>query len=668
VVNQALFGYDDGHRLLVSSTKLSLPAISDLLPLSDLVSGFDLSRHMGYWTGLPLTELRLYALLKTWPAPEMPRPGCVWTHALFIDFDSLALIDDLGSVARLARRPSREFGTDAYSRPLKLSVHSDADFLGLETEPAHLLALVRAVYSPKPPYKVAAELGELDNAVFALWSQQWPRLRQMFTFRTSSTPLDLRMQRRRFSLLTLPVSDPIARAHVESHESVRSWENAVIQDLANPNVTQFREFLWKFGGDVRQGRLRFRNLAQWFVKTRSAQLVGQDMHSVLDDLTRVLPDLEDGQTLKLCLVSIDQRTGALIPPRDPLSIVEFYIEHTSLESLPELPNETFEAIWHHWQSRSREIFVLAESAISGSSELVERILGRLSQLIDRESALSQTVDFPSLRRELVRRNPEILDSRSVTLVPVAELITSLEVLDPTSDLFRRVVSRLLAIDDSTLSDMVLRSIPDQILAIVAHSLEAQETPNSITPADAWKTLISRESHRFIQDGFLEGTRSTRAMAQFAALLGYESEAVSRFGARPWVNALFRAKDDVAGEDRKVFLSFLLGMALRDSKRGHELLLEMSFDSVHEQLRRGALPKQAFARFESLLPNVESWQQWDTCLRLRIAVVRAFVEHDLDPFSFKRLTVNYWLQEELNMLASRSGKGRKFLKKVEAPSD
>ena len=76
-VHQCLFGYDDGHRMLSSSLPLSRAGSSLLLLLSDLEPGIQLGHVDSYWTGLPVATDKVYALLRTWAAPEMPRPGCV---------------------------------------------------------------------------------------------------------------------------------------------------------------------------------------------------------------------------------------------------------------------------------------------------------------------------------------------------------------------------------------------------------------------------------------------------------------------------------------------------------------------------------------------------------------------------------------------------------------
>jgi hypothetical protein len=82
-VDQALFGYSDGHHLLASSLRFGPRELERLLILSDIASNAASAGADGYWTGVPLADSEKYAFMRTWPAPEMSRPGCVWTHVIF---------------------------------------------------------------------------------------------------------------------------------------------------------------------------------------------------------------------------------------------------------------------------------------------------------------------------------------------------------------------------------------------------------------------------------------------------------------------------------------------------------------------------------------------------------------------------------------------------------
>src|ERR1700688_4673813 len=97
-IEHCLFGYEDGHRLLASSMLLGSEVTSELTLLSDLAPGAHFGSSDGYWTGIPLPQLQRYALMRTWPAPEMPRPGCVWTHVLLVE---TSLFEDVSSLSRL---------------------------------------------------------------------------------------------------------------------------------------------------------------------------------------------------------------------------------------------------------------------------------------------------------------------------------------------------------------------------------------------------------------------------------------------------------------------------------------------------------------------------------------------------------------------------------------
>lgn len=104
-IEQALFGYSNGHRLLGSSIKLSTPSLRLMEMLSDL-SGNDTSKDFdGYYTGCWLADDDYYAICKTWYATEMPRPGCAWTHALFLDCKTYATDANI-PIDQLFQRPS----------------------------------------------------------------------------------------------------------------------------------------------------------------------------------------------------------------------------------------------------------------------------------------------------------------------------------------------------------------------------------------------------------------------------------------------------------------------------------------------------------------------------------------------------------------------------------
>ena len=123
--HQALHGYSEGHRLLASSTSLAAIDTRTMLVLSDLSGPGASIGDEGYLTGYPLPDAGLYALARTWLATEMPRPGCVWTHTILIDFADLASLSSPAVLLRLFIKPDSLDNLFAFRK--SVAVDSEAD-------------------------------------------------------------------------------------------------------------------------------------------------------------------------------------------------------------------------------------------------------------------------------------------------------------------------------------------------------------------------------------------------------------------------------------------------------------------------------------------------------------------------------------------------------------
>src|ERR1700722_18657090 len=118
VVGQTLHGYSDGHRLIAASAvDVTSRDAKTMLVMSDASGPSTRTSSLGYLTGYPLVESGLYALARTWSAPEMPRPGCVWTHTLLIDFSDLAVLTSMSELLGAFRRPGSGMD-EAFGKPI----------------------------------------------------------------------------------------------------------------------------------------------------------------------------------------------------------------------------------------------------------------------------------------------------------------------------------------------------------------------------------------------------------------------------------------------------------------------------------------------------------------------------------------------------------------------
>ena len=185
-INQAIHGYRDGHRLLSSSSPLSADASRAMLVLSDMSGpsmqpGFD-----EYLTGYPLPGSEFFVLAKTWYAPEMQRPGCVWTHSLLILRAQVSNVTT-ASLLEMFRRPQLEGVEKAAATPIVLGDYAVGESRGGFSDRAIAAALVGAVLGQPRPVIVAVDTaGQLEAVMLRLWEELWPAERARFSFCTGA--------------------------------------------------------------------------------------------------------------------------------------------------------------------------------------------------------------------------------------------------------------------------------------------------------------------------------------------------------------------------------------------------------------------------------------------------------------------------------------------------
>lgn len=193
-IEQILHGYADGHRLLAGSVDLPRQAKYLMLGLSDMSGRSMVPGFEEYLTGYPLPDAGLYAFARTWYAPEMERPGCVWTHTLLIGESDLGSIRNLGDLCRLFRQPTKGGGGNGDEYLLSLEYvecgHDTPVAPGMEH---HLAFALLGLYgAPDLPFFHPVEDSlQLEDMLLALWSQQWPSLR--FAFRFCSGAIGVRV-------------------------------------------------------------------------------------------------------------------------------------------------------------------------------------------------------------------------------------------------------------------------------------------------------------------------------------------------------------------------------------------------------------------------------------------------------------------------------------------
>ena len=158
-----------------------------MLVLSDMSGpamqpGFD-----EYLTGLSAAGQRSYFVFaKTWYAPEMQRPGCVWTHSLLLSREQVSQASASSLVSKF-RRPQQEGVESVAMTPIELEGAVDAAKVDGFADPPAAAALVGAVLGQARPVIVTVENSDqLELAFLRLWEELWPAARGRFSFCTGA--------------------------------------------------------------------------------------------------------------------------------------------------------------------------------------------------------------------------------------------------------------------------------------------------------------------------------------------------------------------------------------------------------------------------------------------------------------------------------------------------
>ena len=237
-IDQLVFGYEEGHRLLGGSTTIPATALAVLLGATDAPVESSTDRLV---TGVPLDSIARYALCFTWNAPELPRPGAVWSHVLLLELRHFESPGIVGLLRKLARRPEPR-GLGYYSTRLDLgSEGAPGEARSLCCSLDLIEAIATAVYGDGGPVVVHKNLADSEDALFAIWEAQWPKLRSRFEFRTRESA---RASSSRGVVVARRVQGMMRHATVPQRTA---WIAALAESIAEQQASPLHDFLRMFG-------------------------------------------------------------------------------------------------------------------------------------------------------------------------------------------------------------------------------------------------------------------------------------------------------------------------------------------------------------------------------------------------------------------------------------
>ena len=632
VLHQALHGYSDGHRLLACFRALPRDAQRIMLALSDAAGSGSPEGFDSYLTAYPLRSAEMFALARTWSAPEMPRPGCVWTHTLILDVGDLALLESAGALAPLFRRPSAS--VDGYDTPL--SAKPGPGPLLDEDSRAIAPRVIEALYegSPSGPVVVAAQRSDdVETLFLALWDQQWDEQRASFTLSTGSIAprlldgVPFRLQaspaaeaRRMWRKAKAPVVEFSSTQKV-SDEMARWAREAA--DALGGQPSPLRRFVHDIGRRLPADAAYFRPLVSAYIDCNRHQ--GPKLvRSLIESAAGAFPEADQGIALKVALFGVPQDAYASRIPATEEDVVPALAASDHAEAFPPEPLQ-IEPRAAGWWAECRDYAAVARIADRPVASLREAFLTGVARALSVADIHRFLADYRPADAALVVRQSGFASRPDHWTCPPEVQVRMAEIVREAHGTLQMelspVIRASLAAHADSAAPILGEAAGDQALLAVMAWLGQTGDIDGVGPK--WRAALGARPGQLM--GWLSSEENPGPWSLWlaATILDPEASVVREAGVGPWLRHL-PLGDRLPAPNRHQLHAFVLGVGLLDATDSTFPAIPATFANVYRAAQADELDDQAWSHVGHQLPAARWWREWDRCERLRRGIVERFL--------------------------------------------
>lgn len=685
-VGQTLHGYSEGHSLLASSNKLPKASQRIMLLMSDMSGPSMTSGFEEYLTGYPLNEISMYAFAKTWYAPEMSRPGCVWTHTLLVQFSDLAKITDLRILLSHFKRPEGRRSFRSYE-----SMRSVDSCLKRRLEPKISngskkygeLVLTALYDEPISPVFLSSESTDVfEDLVLSIWNQQWPELRSSFLFSTGSLS-NRKINGKRFDIQVVPkvilnqlkreVSDGkfLEIEKTIDPTAIPFWTEAAFRDLAAKDQEPLRDFLWRFGADVSNGREGFSRFVKTFLFVN--EVSGDDFITLsrfIQRVARLFPNPKEAVRLKKAIIGLSEDDCKEVLPEFPRSELLRELATTDVNIAIDEKDLEIEKLGKElWISEQKTAERLVEDfATSTLNPLGEKVLAGIAQAVEVEDLIRLSTARPGLLYIFVNRNPGLAGSSALWSSFRNEKRELFEAVSAASesisvDIQKDILTAMLKSGVEGMSEDIVRLFGEHMIGAVLEWFNNLDNPSRNDLPTAWLQTLERRPQALLN--WLDSLSDPRdaSIALVACLLNPHSSVVREFGAKTWLRFLKRKFSDLDKVSAIQTMAYLLALGFENpGPRSYELVAQ-AFGTVYSAAEEDKLPERAWLLLKDQVPSLSWWRNWDKCERIRQALAEKFAYHKWPARYFFRIASREDVFSEIVGFSSRQSWGREFVSEL-----
>ena len=489
------------------------------------------------------------------------------------------------------------------------------------------------------------EPGDLDDPLFAVWSQQWPRLRRNFRFQTATTREARPTGGVRFDVTAMlggPGSGPATPPEVDT-----PWLRAAASDALGLTDGDLRSFLWRYGADVHRQRGSFVPLVE--VKLLHDAPKSDAGSRVLGVVTKSFPDLEDAGQLKQELVN-----GELVPTAQ-LEVLWYVLAQGGEAVFPPPTEEGVSRLALLWPERPGDLLQLAERTADADGTLAKSVFAAVTGAVPTRDFWSLTESYLRVRERMVEARPDLLAADGALKLDNGTMVRMLRFVQRDAPTVGKLMPLLVFRDDERLAEEALTRFPRE----AALQVIADADGGTRRVGRAWLRELVRRPRVLLDVSVMGGIQRAGLLYEIADALGWLTPEVISAGSDPWMAALSYMETDLPDDRRDILHAFLVALGIATGGDGGRQLLERFFDGVHEQELKARLPWRARDILLPVLAEVSWGKGWDYALRLRLAVAAAYVQNGYPLESYAALSSRRKVRAMLSDAAADVPGGRPY---------
>lgn len=652
-INQALFGYSNGHHLLKSSVTLSNISLKKLEPLSDLSGSEMQSGFEEYITGCPLPEDQYYAISKTWYATEMKRPGCVWTHTLLLDFAALKGLSQYTNIDNIFSKPmmQNDLFLEQYSQQLYIEeskfTPNNNENLNVKNyiynEFSFLIHILCPFFESMEPIIIAADSSvQYNSALEFLLLRTGRYFFKPISFCTGSLsnrildrkPLDIQVVPAGLSRNIYRINPKFQMISGSKKDSCPQWMDLIIKNFVTQEESEFKNFVLEFGDKYIERKYLKAFAEIYIIKTNNCESTGvQYLNTIVD----IFESCEQSYIVNkaFSLLFCDKKISTYLSGKSFSNILLNFSLSKQANNWVKMITETelnhvVEIILKEYTIEAKNLF---KNLISNDiNKFGESIIFAIASLITPNN-LHQLTDGNGYESNiLIKFNWELALSSYLWKQSLNSQIETLECLSnayKNSDIalknqFKSMIQVIFSMSLEDLSDQVYNAFGS--LAVKTF-FEWGEYIEKDSQLNQWAKLCNHNID--ISTQLLVYTQNSKLFQSIISVLDAYDKAILSTNKDVWIDLYHRfCVNDCSQELSENFAQFILPLIIKSEDLYPTDIAYFAFKNVHDMLARDQINHNSWERLSKMLPEVAWNNNWDRCKRLRKAIKKKQYDFDI----------------------------------------